>query len=59
MVSSTRHVLALSFFIGLLFFAVMDRDLLREAGTLIVLGAGLAGLACVVGRNLTGGSARE
>ena len=50
---SSKHVVALTFCIALLFVAVMNRDIVSEQGTLAMLGTGLVGLATLVRRNLT------
>ncbi len=53
MVASARHVVALTFFIGLLFVAVMNRDIFPEPVTLVIIGTGLIGLAGVMRHGLS------
>ncbi|MBZ5722570.1 MAG: PEP-CTERM sorting domain-containing protein [Acidobacteriia bacterium] len=53
MISSTKHAVGLAFFIALLFVAVMNRDIVPEQGTLLLLGTSLVGMATLVRRNLS------
>jgi PEP-CTERM motif len=53
MFSSMKHTVALTFFIALLFAAVMNRDIVPEPAALLMLGTGLVGMASMMRRNLS------